>query len=158
MFIIDFFKDGYNFIKYTRVLNKIYKDENIIENLNELFGFKFDQDWIGRLYTVINPLVKNGVVDFESIVFDTENGLDKNDTKTYTEKYILKTFAVAEKFVRDKQLFDLLVYRIKKLDNNGNHLLVLEERHWDDFCDSAKKMGKFFVILLLIAIITIFII
>ena len=42
-------------IKYTRILNKVYENEDIPTNLSKLFGSKFKQDWIGRLYTVINP-------------------------------------------------------------------------------------------------------
>ena len=56
-------------IKYTRILKRIYKDEQIPENLSKLFNTNFKIDWIGRMYTVINPNLIDGIYDASSQIF-----------------------------------------------------------------------------------------
>ena len=49
MIIYNFFKSLYQHIKYTKLLNSIYKKENLLDNLSKLFGHKFKKDWVGYI-------------------------------------------------------------------------------------------------------------
>ena len=55
MILYNFIKFFFLNLKYTRLLNKIYKNENILNNLSQLFEVRFKKDWIGRVYAVLNP-------------------------------------------------------------------------------------------------------
>ena len=79
MIIYRFFKYLFKNIKYTRILNKVYKDENILSNLSQLFGTEFKKDWIGRVYTVVNPLIHNGTYDPNKQIYEYgESGLSNH--------------------------------------------------------------------------------
>lgn len=142
MIIYNFFRYLYLHVKYKRILNKVYKDENLLKNLSELFGHEFKQDWMGRVYTVVNPYIINGKFNNESHIFEKDdNGLNN---KEYIEQYMLQKLAVVSRFITVNNLFDLLTYDIKKLDEYGNYLFVMKPITYDD----CIKWSKLFSILI----------
>lgn len=128
-------------IKYYKILNKVYKEENLLENLSALFNVSFKKDWVGRIYAVFNPYVKDGSFNPNIQIYEyTENGL-VNDA--YIEYHILTQLNIAKQFIKANNLFDLLTYRIKSLDDNGNYLFVMEPITWAD----CKKYSKWAAII-----------
>lgn len=143
---MNFFRSIIDNIKYTRLLNRIYINENLLDNLSNLFGFRFKKDWIGRLYTVINP----NIISKEEQVYEyNENGLDNS---SFIEKFIMDKLNIADNFIKVNNLFDLLTYRIEKLDNYGNYLFILQPITLYDCLKSLKKLFKLSVIICLFII------
>lgn len=125
-------------IKYYKILNKVYKEENLLENLSALFNVSFKKDWVGRIYAVFNPYVKDGSFNPNIQIYEyTENGL-VNDA--YIEYHILTQLNIAKQFIKANNLFDLLTYRIKSLDDNGNYLFIMEPITWAD-CKKYSKLA-----------------
>ena len=136
-------------IKYCKILNNVYKNENLLENLSALFKVQFRKDWIGRVYAVFNPHVQEGIFNPNNQIYEyTEQGL-VNDA--YIEAYILNQLNIAKQFIRANNLFDLLTYRLKKLDDNDNYLFIMEPITWSD----CKRYTKRFIILYSILLISI---
>ena len=134
-------------IKYTRLLTKIYKDENLLYKFSQLFGVEFRKDWIGRIYTVINPNILDDKVDVNTQIFEYgENGLTN---EPYIEKYIMIKLNLVKDFIMANNLFDLLTYSIKKIDNYDNYLLIIKPITLDD----CKKWTKIFTIVYSILIL-----
>lgn len=128
-------------IKYCKILNDVYKNENLIDNLSALFKVQFRKDWVGRIYAVFNPHLQEGIFNPNNQIYEyTEQGL-VNDA--YVEAYILNQLNIAKQFIKANNLFDLLTYRLKKLDENDNYLFIIEPITWDD----CKKYSKRFAIL-----------
>lgn len=124
--------------KYSRLLRKIYQEEDLLPHLSELFGATFRIDWIGRVYAVLNPNIRDGKWDPESQVFEmTDDGLN-NDA--YVEKWIMDRLNVAKGFIRVNNLFDLLSYEIRPLDDYGNYLFIFKPITLDDAVGSVKKI------------------
>lgn len=147
MIIYRFFKYLFLNIKYTKILKKIYKDENILYNLSTLFKSTFKIDWIGRIYTVINPNLIEGEFDTNSQIFEyDENGFN-NDA--YIERWVMGKLNIASNFIRANNLFDLLTYEIKRLDEYDNFLLIIQPITLSD----CIKYTKYFCILLTLLII-----
>lgn len=127
-------------IKYCKILNNVYKNENLLENLSALFKVQFRKDWIGRVYAVFNPHIQDGIFNPNNQIYEyTEQGL-VNDA--YVEAYILNQLNIAKQFIRANNLFDLLTYRLKKLDDNDNYLFIMEPITWSD----CKRYTKIFII------------
>lgn len=153
MIIYNFFRYLYLHIKYKRILNKVYKDENLLKNLSELFGHEFKQDWMGRVYTVVNPYIINGKFNNESHIFEKDdNGLNN---KEYIEQYMLQKLAVVSRFITVNNLFDLLTYDIKKLDEYGNYLFVMKPITYDDCIKWSKLFSILIGVLTFVGILTI---
>lgn len=128
-------------IKYCKILNNVYKNENLLDNLSALFKVQFKKDWVGRVYAVFNPHIQEGVFNPNNQIYEyTEQGL-VNDA--YVEAYILNQLNIAKQFIRANNLFDLLTYRLEKIDENDNYLFIMEPITWED----CRKYTKKFVIL-----------
>lgn len=138
-------------IKYTRLLNKIYNSENLLENLSQLFGVTFKKDWIGRVYAVINPNIQDGKYNPSTQIFEyRENGLDNT---TYIHNWIMERMNVAEQFIQTQNLFDILTYNIKKLDQYDNYLFIIQPITLSDCLEYSKKFSIILIIILLLFII-----
>ena len=138
-------------IKYTRILKRIYKDEQIPENLSKLFNTNFKIDWIGRMYTVINPNLIDGIYDASSQIFEyDERGLS-NDA--YIERFIMQKLSIASNYIKANNLFDLLTYEIKKLDEYDNYLFIIKPITLDDFVKNSKRFGILLTSLLIAGLI-----
>ena len=138
-------------VKYTRLLKKIYRDEQLLERFSQLFGTEFRIDWVGRIYTVINPNVLNEKFDSNTQIFEyTENGFT-NDP--YIEKWIMTKLNIAKDFIMANNLFDLLTYEIKRIDEYDNYLFIIKPITFDDCKRSTKNFAIVYSLLIIAAII-----
>lgn len=127
-------------IKYTRLIKNVYKDESLIQKFSQLFNSEFRMDWVGRIYAVLNPNIVDDKMDYNTQIFEYgENGLTN---EPYVEKWIMTKFNIIRDFVMANNLFDLLTYEIKKLDEYDNYLLIIKPLTFDD----CMKWVKWFVI------------
>lgn len=144
----------YFFIKYLiyyiqsrRIIEQVYKEENIIHNLSELFGIQFRKDWIGRLYAIFNPLLN---VDQNDLIFDSSP--EGYTLQSFVEKRILEKMIIADGFIKDKTLFELVTYHIDGLDDDYNFLFTITPIAWFDFWKWTKRFLLLISILLIIGI------
>lgn len=129
-------------IKYCKILNNVYKNENLLENLSALFKVNFKKDWVGRVYAIFNPHIQEGIFNPNNQIFEyTEQGF-VNDA--YVESYILNQLNITRRFIKANNLFDLLTYKLKKLDDHDNYLFIMQPITWED----CKKYSIYFLILL----------
>lgn len=141
-------------IKYTKILKKVFRDENLLDNLSKLFNSEFRMDWVGRIYTVINPSIQNGVYDINNQIFEyTDDGFDN---RAHVESYIMKQLNVAKLFIKANNLFDMLTYRIEKIDDNDNYLFIIEPITWGDCSEYIKKFAYLLITILIIVAISIY--
>jgi hypothetical protein len=133
-----FIKDIIEHIKILKIIKAVIKEENLLENLSNLFSkgnykVNFKRDWIGRIYAVINPVVSDpGSRIFE---YDT-NGTNIN---SFVNKWVLEHMIAASNFVKNNGLFDILTYEIKQLDDDYNFLFILTPISWNDFKKGILK-------------------
>lgn len=136
-------------IKYTKLLTKIYKDEHLLSRFSQLFGTEFRIDWVGRIYTVINPNIIKDQFDVNTQIFEYgENGFTN---EPYIEKWIMTKFNLVKDFIMANNLFDLLTYELKKLDEYDNYLFIIKPITFDE----CKKWTKIFGITYSVILITI---
>lgn len=144
----NFFRSFWIHWKYSRLLKNIYRSENLIQNLTQLFGVQFRTDWVGRIYAVFNPNIQNGKFDQNTQIFEyNEHGFDNS---MLVEKRIMEMLSIASKFIRAKNLFDLLTYKIKKLDDYDNYLFIIQPITLDDYRKNIKKLGIIGIIVIII--------
>lgn len=150
MILFNFLKYLILNIRYTRLLKKIYKDEDILNKFSQLFGTEFRIDWIGRVYAVLNPNIIDDKLDVNTQIFEyTENGLSNN---VYLEKWIMTKFNLVKDFIMVNNLFDLLTYEIKKIDEYDNYLFVIKPITIIDCARWSKIFGIIYSIVTLIAL------
>ena len=138
-------------IKYTKLIKDVYKEDNLLNKLSKLFGSEFRMDWVGRIYTVINPNIIDDQLDLNTQIFEyNENGFSNN---VYVEKYIMTKLNAIKDFVIANNLFDLLTYRIEKLDKYDNYLFIIEPITFEDCKKWTKIFSITYSILIVVAIV-----
>ena len=156
MVIYSFIRNLLLNIKYTRLLKKIYDDEQLLRKFSELFGTEFRIDWVGRMYAIFNPNIVNDMLDVNSQIFEyDENGLTN---KPYIEKWIMTKLILVKDFIMANNLFDLLTYEIKKIDDYDNYLFVIKPITFDDCIKWTKIFGITYSSIAIISLITYFIV
>lgn len=137
-------------LRYTKILKKVYKDENLLDNLSSLFKVPFKMDWMGRVYAVFNPHVQDGVFNPNNQIYEyDENGLTN---KAYVESYIMNQLNIAKHFIQASNLFDLLTYKIKKIDDFDNYLFIMQSITYEDFKTATKRFLWMFLTICLIIV------
>lgn len=150
MVFYSFIKNLLLNIKYTRLLRKIYKDEQILDRFSKLFGTEFRIDWVGRIYTVINPNIVKDELDINTQIFEYgENGFTN---APYIEKWIMTKLNIAKDFIMANNLFDLLTYELKRLDEYDNYLFVIKPITFDDCIKWTKIFSIVYGLLITIGI------
>lgn len=156
MVIYKFIKNLILNIKYTRILKRIYKEENLLNNFSKLFGTEFRLDWVGRMYTIINPNIIDEKLDVNTQIFEYgPNGLTN---APYIEKWIMTKFNLAENFIMANNLFELLTYEIVKLDEYDNYLFIVKPITFDDCMKWTKIFVGVYSTLIITAITLLFVI
>lgn len=152
MQIIKFIKALKLNFEYSKLLRYAYSQDKILDKLSELFGVQFKIDWIGRVYAVINPFIKDGKYDTSEIIIDSEN----ETMDDYVNHYLMTKLSIARSYIRAQNLFDLLTYKIKKLDNYDNYLFIMIPVTLPDVFYTGKKLLRNLFILGIVVIFAIF--
>lgn len=122
--IVKFIIELVQLIRIQHILNKVYEEEQIILRLSELIGSQVRRDWLGRLYVVINPMVMHGELNKDVLLNISETGTLVNEE--YIQAWLFGRLNILSQFIKTQNLFDILTYTLKKLDDSGNYLLVLQ--------------------------------
>ena len=94
--------------------------------------------------------------DINMIIYEyNENGLDN---KEFVQRWIMTKLNIAQTFIQTNNLFDLLTYDIKKLDEYDNYLFIIEPITLNDCLKYSKYFGILLTILILIILITLILI
>jgi hypothetical protein len=137
---MSFIRNYINYHKRKNLLLKIYEEENLIDNLSQLVGSTFKIDRAGRVYSIFNPFIKNGKFAYNEVIY--EYNVAGTSFDSYVEKVLMEKLNVADKFILNHHLFDLVTYNIKKLDEQGNYLFTITPLFFDDTVRSGKKLLK----------------
>lgn len=136
-------------IHYQRILNKIYTDDQTISKISYMLGAQVMKDNIGRLYTVINPEIRDGKFHPNQAYEFNEEG-NPVVSKEEVERWIMQRMNMVQEFITANNLFDMLTYEIKPLENN-NFLLILTTLPLKELLKHIK--GAIIELLILITII-----
>ena len=142
MLLVNIFRDWLQNRRIKKLINKVYEEDQIIAKISNIFGVQFYVDWIGRLYGVVNPYIRDGKWDQSQVFEYTEQGID---TTEHAHQWIMQRMDILNRFIRANNLFDLLTYDIKRLDNNGNYLFVIQPITQVALFDDIKRLGKWCV-------------
>jgi len=155
--IYNFFKNLIINARYTKLIKKAYKDERLLEGFSQIFKTNFKLDWVGRAYAVLNPnLDENGNYSPNTQIFEYgENGLDNT---RMVEQWVMEKLGIVSNFIKTNNLFDILTYSIKRLDNYDNYLFILEPITLRDCIRSTKWFIGLISVLIITGIVTLILI
>ena len=63
-------------LKYKRLIEQVYKDEDLINKFSQLFNSEFRMDYVGRMYAVLNPNINDQSLRYLDMSFEHPFGTD----------------------------------------------------------------------------------
>lgn len=144
------------------MIRQILKEEDLRENLSKLLKVDIEEDWAGRLWCVINPYIQDmtdvdGAKNTSSTIYQYNN--DGTMSNSYSiERWIMLKLNVAKEFIVNNNLFEILSYKIKKLDSDGNFLFVMQNVWFDDLMKTMKRFFGVVGVIVVCLIVTLMII
>lgn len=151
MILYNFIKHLILNIRYTKLVRKVYNDERLLYKFSQLFGSEFRIDWVGRVYAVLNPNIVDEKMDYNTQIFEYgENGLTN---EPYVEKWIMTKFNLIRDFVMANNLFDLLTYELKKIDEYDNYLFIIKPITFDECLKWTKRFSIVYGVLAVVGAI-----
>ncbi|MBQ1570582.1 MAG: hypothetical protein IIZ78_05605 [Clostridiales bacterium] len=147
-------KNIINFIRYNRILKQVYANENFVENISRQMGVQFSVDRLNRVYAVINPHIQNikNTDGSSSMIYqyNTDNTMT-NDL--HIQKWIMEQLNISAMFIRETNMFELMTYELKKLDDDQNYLIVFENLYTKGFLKELKIYSIILPILLVATVL-----
>lgn len=119
----------FSYIKSRLYINDTLYSDQFKYVLKKYLKADFKEDWIGRLYAVVNPAIDiNGNIDFGSQIIEfTEDGIS---TDNYVKSWVLKQMNLIKSVFNLQQsgFFDYINAEFKHVgpENGDNWLVVLD--------------------------------
>ena len=138
MIIYNFIKNLYLVCKYNKIISHCIKNEKLLENLYNATKINFKADNINRIYGVAN-------INNEDLILEYNVNNETYSIDMFIEKFIMTRMNILSNFILSNNLFEVLTYRIKKIDDY-NYLIVFE----NIFLQKLFKYSKLFLLLICI--------
>lgn len=150
----DFFKSWIYYAKVKKSAGTVFYSEEFKTLMRKYLKVDLKEDWIGRLYGVINPTInEKGQLDFSSMVIE----LDGNDTNNsdWVNTWIYKQLNLVSQLFKIEHLYDFINLDIKHVGpvSMDNYLIVFDLIARKSFTNSAKSLLKNLSVLAVIAIV-----
>lgn len=107
------------YLKVRKIIKKSCDEEQLLIKLGDTMGLKFKIDRLGRIYAIINPLIKNINDGGNTLIYG-------GDSTPMIDNFLMKNLEIIQHFIGANQFFDILTYNIKKIDDDENYLITLE--------------------------------
>lgn len=154
----------YRYLKIKSTIGEFIKSKEFQDILSKYLNTEFDEDWIGRLYGVINPYIDiNDNLNVSSVIVSIDG--EQTNTKDQVEHWISKQLSLIYQLFKLQKvdmfnLFQEITIDLKHVGpkNHENYLIILDLVQRKDFANKFKKMLIHFGIYsILIIIILMFI-
>ena len=141
--LFDFIRNGYTYEKTKNQIGKTFYSEDFKMLMRKYIKVNLKEDWLGRLYGVINPTIDiNGNLDLSSMVIE----LDGNETNNtvWVKNWLYKQLRMVAQLFKIEKLYDYINMDISHVGppEFDNYLIVFDLVARKEYAESAKTFGK----------------
>ena len=148
----DFIKSYISYRKTLRDIKEVFYGDDFKNVVYKYLNVELEEDWLGRLYGVINPNIDiNGNFNVNNVVIE----IDGNNTNTdeYVKNWIYKQLNLMGQLFKMKGLYSNINLEIEHIEpvEYDNYLIVFDVADRPIMANSFKKLCKTFVTYAIIA-------
>lgn len=141
------------YIKTHNTIKKVFYSDDFKFVLGSYLNTRFKNDWIGRIYGVINPNVNiNGKIDFSNTIIELNDELTNDDL--YVQNWIYRQLNLMKNALKIKNtaFFDYIGMNIEKIEpeNQNNYLIIFDVIGRIEFVHALKQLLKVFAIYIIL--------
>lgn len=125
--LINTIRHRHRLNKDHRKYNKIFYSDTFKEVAVKYLKVELDEDWIGRLYGVINPLIDiDGKFDPSTMIIEIDG--DYTNNNDFVKTWIYKQMNLVSTLFNFNNLYDAIVVDIKHVgpENFDNYLVIFD--------------------------------
>lgn len=160
--IFDTLVSGYQYIKVNETIGKFIHSQEFKDILKKYLKIEFDEDWIGRIYGVINPLLDiDNKMDMNSVIVELDG--DNTNNRIQVQNWLSKQLSlIYELFklqhVNMENLFNEISIDCKHVGPKeyDNYLIILDLVRRQIFSSKFKKMlihmGVYSILILIVCL------
>lgn len=139
-------QSGYRYILVSEQIGTFLKSKEFNDILKQYLHVDFDEDWIGRIYGVINPYIDiDEKFNVNSVIVSIDG--ERTNTHDQVEHWISKQLTLIYQLfkLQKVELFNLyneIAIEFKHVgpENHENYLIVFDLVQRQDFVSKLKKM------------------
>lgn len=119
----------YSYIRDKNMIKNVFYSDDFKLILNTYLNTNFKNDWIGRIYGVVNPNINiNGQIDFSNTIIELNDDLTNDDL--YAHNWIYRQLNLMSNALKIKSsaFFDYIGMSIEKVgpENQNNYLIIFD--------------------------------
>ena len=150
----ELISDTYNYIKDKRLISDTFYGPAFKLVLKQYLKSDFKKDWIGRLYSVINPNITNGEYDFNNIIIEIDG--DNTNNNEYVRNWVYKQMRLISNLFKIEKLYDYIDISFEHVgpEEYDNYLIIFDIVSRKIFAKSLKRfIGRVFILAILAIIV-----
>lgn len=144
--IIDTCIAGYRYILVKDTVGEFIHSQEFTNVLKKYLRIDFDEDWIGRLYGVINPLLDiDNKVNLTSVIVELDG--ENTNNRAQVEHWVSKQLSLIYELFKLQKLDMYNLFQEVSIDlrhvgpkTHDNYLIVLDLVQRKEFSSKFKKM------------------
>lgn len=148
----ELLRNIFEYIKESRSVGKVLHSEDFRNVLRRYLYVDFDEDWLGRVYGVINPLIDiDGKVNFNNQIIEID-GKNTNNNE-YVKSFLYKQLSLMNELFKLEGLYNYVTMSIEHVgpSNGDNYLIVFDTVNRKNLAKSFKRVITQSIIYLIIA-------
>lgn len=141
--LYNFIRQWRNYSKINRTVGKTFYSPEFNLLISKYLKVNLREDWIGRLYGVINPTIDiNGNIDLSSMVIELDG--NNSNSRDWTLNWVYKQLRLVAQLFKIEQLYDYINLDIKHVgpENLDNYLVVFDLVSRKEFANATKAFFK----------------
>jgi len=150
---ITYISDVIQYKKDLKLISDTFYGPAFEKVINNYLKTQLRQDWAGRLYCVVNPIINNGKYDFENVIIEIDG--DNTNDNEYVKHWVYKQLKLIAQLFKIEKLYDYINVEFTHVGpaNMDNYLVVFDIISRKVKAESAKRWWTHFGVLLIIAAI-----
>ena len=137
----ELLRNIFEYIKESRSVGKVLHSEDFRNVLRRYLYVDFDEDWLGRVYGVINPLIDiDGKVNFNNQIIEID-GKNTNNNE-YVKSFLYKQLSLMNELFKLEGLYNYVTMSIEHVgpSNGDNYLIVFDTVAIKSWSDGGNSM------------------
>lgn len=156
--LFNIFRTAYIYNKEYSLISDTFYSNAFRTVLRRYLNAEFEKDWIGRLWSVINPNINiDGKVDFSNVIIELD-GTNTN-SNDYVKYWVYKQMSLIAELFKIEKMYDYIYIDFKHVGppEHDNYLIVFDMSARIEFVQNLKSFAKHSILYMIIAVIAMFI-
>jgi len=148
-----YISDSIQYRKDKKLISDTFYGPAFKKVINQYLKTDLREDWIGRLYGVVNPTIHNGELDFNNMIVEIDG--ENTNNNEYVKHWVYKQMQLISNLFKIEKLYDYIDIDFSHVGpiNMDNYLVVFDIVSRKIKAESGKSLLKRIGLLAILAII-----